>query len=275
MLPTLPGEVIEAMSQPRPHERLLETLFSIRRHSRWELESTTPLEGDIGHPQGLTVHDGNWWVTTVHPSTARGSVLSFDHTGHRIRDIDVTDGERIHPGGFDFPSVGDAVRIPVAEYRPHSTSTVIELDDGRVTKSFDFNDHLGAICDLGDGTLLAASWGSRVFHRLSHEGTVIERRRNPSHMVDCQDFCVITPGFVLASGVAQLSFEDEVRQLGGLLILDTRDLSIVHEVPVTATMPSGRPITYNGFHVEWSGDRALFHCLVDDTQGSIGHWTVS
>lgn len=264
------------MSSNSSNPSLIEAVLTISRHSTWTLESHTRVEGDVGHPQGLTTHEDNWVVTSVHPSTGRGVIHEFDRSGSRRRELDVTDAERIHPGGIDWWTTGANMWVPVAEYRPHSTSTIVRIDsEFRVRDRFAVHDHLGAICDLGDGTLLAVSWGSRHLYRLTHTGEILERRLNPSHMIDYQDLQMIAPGFVLATGVAGLAFDGETRQLGGLAVIDTADLHIVHEVPITATMPSGRSITYNGFHIEVQEGRVRFHCLVDDTRASIGHWTVN
>ncbi len=264
------------MSNNAQHEFLLERLLAVHRNTAWNLESLTHLDGDIGHPQGLTLHDGHWLVTTVHPSSKRGSLSTFDRSGQHVGELDVTDGERIHPGGIDGPRANDGLWIAVAEYRPHSTSCVIRVDDRRrITDRFDVNDHLGAVCDLGDGTLLAVSWGSRDIYRFSHEGDILDKRPNPSHMVDYQDLQVVSDRFVLASGVASYSFGGAMHHMGGFAIIDTADHRIVHEVPITATMRSGRSITYNGFHVETRGDDIVIHSLVDDTRAAIGHWTAS
>lgn len=263
------------MSAHSPDE-LLDGVLAIGRHSGWTLQSLTPLRGDVGHPQGLTVRNDSWLMTTVHPTTRRGLVCTYDRSGHRVHELDVTDGNRIHPGGVDFGAGSAGVWIAVAEYRPLSTSTVIRIDEhDEVTARFTVDDHLGAVCDLDDGTLLAVSWGSRQIYRLGYDGDIVERLDNPSHMIDYQDLQVVSPGYVLASGVAQLAFGDTQLQLGGFAVIDVSDLHVVHEVPITAVMPSGRSITYNGFHVEMRDGKIVVDCLVDDTTAAIGHWTVA
>jgi hypothetical protein len=258
---------------------ILESLLAIDRESCWTLESSTPLTGDIGHPQGLTIDNDRWLITTVHPRDARGEVCVFDRSGDRIGEMNVTDGARIHPGGLDS-SNDSSPWIVVAEYRPRSTTMVMRFDADLGTNldavaRFEVDDHLGAICDLGDGTLFAVSWGSRSLYRLSYSGDILDKRANPNHFVDYQDVQVLSPDHILASGVGSVRSDSGLHRLGGLAILDSRNFHAVHEVPVMATMPSGQSIAYNGFCVEARDDQLVFHCLVDDTTASIGHWTVS
>jgi hypothetical protein len=263
------------MTETPTNRSILDAIMYIDRTSSWILESSTPLAGNIGHPQGLTINNNRWLVTTVFPRDARGAVCVFDRSGVRLEVVNVTDGERIHPGGF-HSSNPTSLWVPVAEYRPHSTTTVIQFDAKfEPINQFHVDDHLGAICDLGDETLFAVSWGSRSLYRLSHTGEVLDYRVNPSHFVDYQDVQLVAPGYVLATGVGSVRMGSGSHQIGGLAILDCSSLHIVHEVPVIATMPSGQSITYNGFCVEVRENRVVFNCLVDDTTASIGHWTVS
>lgn len=255
---------------------LVQAVCSLGRHTTWTLESTTALAFDAGHPQGLTTIGDDWLITTVFPFTRSGTVVCVDRSGSVVRSLDVTDGDRFHPGGVDCSAPDNGAWIAVAEYRPNSTTVVVHVDANlRVTKRFAVDDHLGAVCDLGDGTLFAVSWGSRSLYRLSHDGVVLERRANPSHVVDYQDLRVIAPGIVLASGVADMTVSGTPIQLGGLALLDTVTMSIVHEVPIGASMPSGRSITYNGVHVTMRDTSVRLHCLVDDTTAAIGHWVAS
>jgi hypothetical protein len=268
-------DVLSPTSSGSTDTAILESLLAIDRESSWTLESSTPLAGDIGHPQGLTIDNDRWLVTTVFPREARGDVCVFDRSGDRIREVNVTDGARIHPGGFDS-SNDSSLWVAVAEYRPRSTTVVMRFDaDFDAEVRFEVADHLGAICDLGDGTLFAVSWGSRSLYRLSYSGDILEQRTNPNHFVDYQDVQLLSPDHILATGVGSVRSDGNLHRLGGLAILDSRDFHVMHEVPVMATMPSGQSITYNGFCVEARESHLVFHCLVDDTTASIGHWTVS
>lgn len=253
---------------------LVDDVLALDRRTVWSLDSTTAIRTDVGHPQGLTRVGKDWMVTTIHPDVGRAEILLLDPEGKTLKSVEVTDGPRCHPGGIHFSGDDRGTWIPVAEYRPHSTTSVILLDgDLEIEQRFVFDDHLGAICDLSDGTLLAASWGSRVLYRLSTDGEVLDQRVNPSHVFDYQDLRFTSSGHVIASGVAETNIGGTAFQLGGLAVLDTEDFRLIHEVSITAAMPSGRSITYNGFHIDNSGSTTEFHCLVDDGDASIGHWS--
>ena len=58
-----------------------------------------------------------WLVSTVH-GDGRGELLVVD-----------TDGERFHPGGVS--SDRGRCWVPVAEYRPTSTTTVMSVQGGQ------------------------------------------------------------------------------------------------------------------------------------------------
>ncbi len=170
--------------------------------------------------------------------------------GEVLRRVDVTDGERFHPGGFtmDSATVGSpGCWIAVAEYRPRSTTTVMRLDAELATvESFPFDDHLGAICALTDGTLFAVSWASRRWYRLDAAGRILEQRNTPSRWVDLQDIAHVTMGIdgeqVVATGVGGLQAPTGPVQLGGLVVIDVDALTIEHDTPVAAWMPSGRHV---------------------------------
>ena len=146
----------------------VEVLRALDRSARWTLESSVDVRTDVGHPQGLQPWGSHWLVSTVH-GDGRGELLVVDTAGEVVQRRDVTDGERFHPGGIS--SGPERCWVPVAEYRPSSTTTVVCVDaDLSTLASFRFDDHLGAVGDLGDGTLLAVSWGSRTLYRLDLDG---------------------------------------------------------------------------------------------------------
>ena len=204
--------------------------------------------------------------------------------GEVLLRVDVTDGERFHPGGFttDSATTGSpGCWMAVAEYRPRSTTTVMRFDAELATvESFAFGDHLGAICALADGTLFAVSWASRRWYRLDTAGRILEQRSTPSRWVDLQDIAHVTVGIdgerVVATGVGGLQAPTGPVQLGGLVVIDVDALTIEHDTPVAAWMPSGRVATYNGAHLVLDDAPSVtLHCLVDDTDASIATWAAS
>ena len=264
--------------EPSTHgQRLVGAISSLTRTTRFRLVATTPLDLDVGHPQGLTRWGENWLVSTVYPRERRGAIHEVSSLGTVVRTLDVTDGDRIHPGGIDVCTVDDSPRcwIPVAEYRPHSTTTLLHLDHHlHVEHRVHIDDHIGAICELHDGTLLGVSWGSRTLYRFSTSGQILERRDNPSHVVDHQDLQVLGADAVPATGVGEIHIDHGQRQIGALSIIDPTSLHLVHEVPVMHSMPSGRVMTYNGLCVDHGPNGLRVHCLVDDGTAAIGHWDV-
>lgn len=265
----------------------VDVLCSLGRATSWELVDSIAVNGDVGHPQGLCRWGEGWLVSTVHPASARGEVVVVSADGEVLRRVDVTDGERFHPGGFTSDSPSPATSGPpgcwiaVAEYRPRSTTTVMRLDaELVVVESFPFDDHLGAICALADGTLFAMSWASRRWYRLDAAGHILDQRTTPSRWVDLQDITHVTAGDagerVVATGVGGLLTPTGQVQLGGLVVIDVDALTIEHDTPVAAWMPSGRVATYNGAHLDLDdGPSVTLHCLVDDIAASIGTWTAS
>ena len=267
---------------------VIDAVQSLGRSMSWELIDEVAVRGDVGHPQGLCRWGDGWLVSTVHPGSGTGEVFVVAADGEVVSRVDVTDGERFHPGGFAFDSTGieaDASLpdcwIAVAEYRPRSTTTVMRLDADLATlESFPFDDHLGAICPLGDGTLFAVSWASRRWYRLDTNGKILEQRTTPSRWVDLQDICHVEGGIdgvrVVATGVGELQTPGGPMQLGGLVAIDVDAMTIVHDTPIAAWMPSGRVATYNGAHLDLRADSSVtLHCLVDDIAASIGTWVAN
>lgn len=250
----------------------METLAALRhldRGTRWHLDSSVEVQTDVGHPQGLMPWGEHWLVSTVH-GDGLGELLVVDVDGDVQQRRDITDGDRFHPGGIS--SERGRCWVPVAEYRPASTTTVVCIDAGlRTETAFGFDDHLGAVCDLPDDTLLAVSWGSRTLYRLDHDGRVLDQRTNPNLFVDHQDLTVVDAGTVVATGLGAVAAPDGRVQLGGLSLIDVDTLAPTLEVPVQAWMPSGRVITYNGAHVD-TPDAVRISCLVDDGTASIATW---
>ena len=256
---------------------------SLGRSTSWELVGEMSVRGDVGHPQGLGRWGDDWLVSTVRPGSGTGEMMVVAADGEVVRRVDVTDGERFHPGGFAVDSPG--CWIAVAEYRPRSTTTVMRLDaDLATVESFPFDDHLGAICPLGDGTLFAVSWASRRWYRLDTAGNVLDQRTTPTRWVDLQDIghvgAPIDPDgsephgqVVVATGVGGVAAPSGPVQLGGLVAIDVDAMTIVHDTPITAWMPSGRVATYNGAHLDLGTESpTMLHCLVDDTTATSGTW---
>jgi Family of unknown function (DUF6454) len=244
--------------------------------TQFTLESTLDLGVDVGHPQGLCRIDDRWWLTTVDLERRRGALLVLDASGALLERVELTDGERHHPGGCDrAPLAGTtgraAVVVALAEYRPHSTTVVcrVDADDLSVTECFAFDDHLGAIVELPTGGYLAGTWGSREFIRFDADGAVVDRRVNPSHYVDVQDLQVLDEHTVFCSGIGWLLVPDGLAQLGGVALLDVDTLQLTLELPVHAHTPTGRTITYNPVTVHADAEAVRLSVVPDDGHTSL------
>lgn len=234
------------------------------------------VDGDVGHPQGITRwgdSGASWLVSTVHPQRRRGELMVVDGDGTTLAVVDVTNGDRFHPGGMSADDNG--CWIAVAEYLPDSTTVVHRVDrDLNTVTTFRFDDHLGAICALEDDTLFAVSWGSRRWYHLDGEGRILDQRDDPNHYVEIQDVQHLHGNVLAATAVGHLRAPTGWLQLGGVALIDAGTLACEHETPVSAWMPSGRVATYNATHLEF-GDATTLHCLVDDSTAAIGTWQVA
>jgi hypothetical protein len=143
-------------------------------------EAVVALGGDTHHVQGLLVSGNRLFLTSV-DNAARKAYL-FEHdlkTGARLRAIEIQQGTRYHPGGFD----GDdgSLWIPVAEYRPGSTTVVQRrsMQSLELISSFEVADHVGALA-VGPDRLYAANWDARKLIELSRDGKILRSRENPT-----------------------------------------------------------------------------------------------
>lgn len=249
---------------------LLAKLRGLGRATRIEALGVIDLDFDAGHPQGLARHGGLYWLTTVDMERLRGLVLAFDEDGELVHRVDVTDGDRFHPGGCDVS--GSQLIVPVAEYRPDSSAVVcaLDLDDLTTTVRFGLDDHLGAVVELPGGGYVAGTWGSRDLIRVDADGAVVERRANSSHFVDFQDSQVLDADTIVCTGVADILTPVGLTQIGGIALLDVDTLALTSEVPVTTYSPTGRVITYNSVCFLATDEEAHMVTVPDDGRSQAG-----
>ena len=217
------------------------------------------------HPQGLIRWEGRWWVSTVDVDRVQGHLLGFDDEGELFADIVLVDGPRFHPGGIDVAD--GVVVVPVAEYRPDSTTALFRVDlaTGGAEVVARVDDHVGALATARpDGTTTAMTWGSRRVLTLDGDGAVVDRQPNPSHWIDIQDNQRLSDTEVLCSGVAYLIDGRRFVALGGLGIWDEPSATWSHELPLATTVASGRSLTNNPVWAELDGGDVLLHAAPDD-----------
>jgi hypothetical protein len=206
---------------------------------------TVTLAGDTRHVQGIDCDDRRLWVTSVDRSARQGWLMEFSPAnGERLRAVDVTAGERYHPGGMTAD--GDSLWIPVAEYRRASTS-VIQKRNARTLElesQFEVADHIGCIA-AAPGVLIGANWDSRDFYVWDRSGKLLRKVPNP------------TP-----NGYQDLKFVDGQLVGGGLLPgragavdwLDYPSFRLVRRLDFGKTS-RGVPYTNEGMAIR--GDRLL------------------
>jgi hypothetical protein len=145
---------------------------SVRSGSLGPRVRTVALNGVLDHPQGITPSgDGTTWlVTSVLRKEQKGLLVAFRAAdGSLVQRVEVQDGVRYHPGGLG--RLGDAVWLPVAEYRRASTS-VIQCRDAKslaLRSSFPVADHIGAVAAT-TGALIGCNWDARRFYEWTFEG---------------------------------------------------------------------------------------------------------
>lgn len=267
----LPGEPV-----PRPDadEAILATLLSLDRSVRWTLDGGVQLGFDALHPQGMVLVDDTWWISTVDLAAGAGWLLAADRDGALVGRWSCGVADRHHPGGIDV-DVDESLWLAVAEYRPASTTDVYHLLPGGVAEHrFRHADHLGAIAAVGDGSLVAWTWGSRELLRFDTAGNVLVRRINPSHFVDHQDLHVLGTGHAVCSGVGR-SLGGGGRKLGGIGVLRLDDLTWELELPFPGYSPATDQVaTYNPMHLDVAEGRLRIHLLPDQGDGTIYAWSV-
>jgi len=117
----------------------------------WNLSRTIELKGATHHVQGVEFDARSAWISSVDSEARKGYLqrFSFD-SGMVLQTVEVQDRERFHPGGI--AGDGGSLWIPVAEYRPHSTSVIQKRDKKtlKVTFQFQVSDHIGCLAATPD-----------------------------------------------------------------------------------------------------------------------------
>jgi hypothetical protein len=163
------------------------------------LKDTRNLDGKLYHVQGLDLDGEHLWITSVDAASHKGYLHQYNRATAKFeRQIEVTDGARFHPGGFSI--YGDSIWVPVAEYKPHSTAILEEIDKRTLTikRKITVADHLGCVAVTSD-SLIAGNWGSRQLYVLDLAGKQLRLVDNPEAN-QYQDLKFVD-GMLVASGV--------------------------------------------------------------------------
>ena len=268
---------------------------TVTRSTAWTQVEELQLDFPTHHPQGLAVSGDRVFLSSVeiieptvrHPSPVDGydrtpgrgvgHVFVLDRAGNLLRDITLGEGDVYHPGGIDVDSDG-TLWVPVAEYRPDSASIVygIDVETLEVTERFRVADHVGGIVhDEASRTLAGVSWGSRTLYEWSTRGREREEVANSSHFIDHQDCQYVPSAQMLCGGIAGLPQSPAAAgtgyyELGGLALVDLRDSTVVHEVPLQQWSSAGHVVTRNPVQLTLDGDRLTLWAAPDDEEEVAG-----
>lgn len=153
--------------------------FSVDPFGGLTLLRTVLLEGDTHHVQGVAIAGGSVFVTAVDRPTAKGFLFEYDlETGRRLRSVEIQEGAKYHPGGFDIDD--ESLWIPVAEYKRDGT-TVIQRRSLRTLEllsRFEVNDHIGCLTRAGS-SLIGGNWDARKLYEWTLDGAQLSVRTNP------------------------------------------------------------------------------------------------
>lgn len=258
----------------------------LSRNTEWKKTDRIELQFDAYHPQGMTKVGDTYYMSSVEilekpekyetpkngydrsAGKGIGHLFIFDEQGKLLKDIKLGEADMYHPGGIDFD--GENIWVPVAEYRPDSESIVYKVDTDTLEskEAFRVNDHIGGVVhDDKTGKNLGVSWGSREFYEWGKQGKELKKEKNDSHFIDYQDCENAGGGKMICSGIAELNnpaSETGKYELGGLALLDMKDFSVEHEVPLAEFSSQGHVITRNPVFLEESDGRLQLFAVPDD-----------
>ncbi len=219
------------------------------------------------HVQGVDLDSKHIWVTSVDIWNHRGYLHEFDRaTGVFLQRLELTDGARYHTGGF---SIADhSLWVPVAEYKPNSTTVLEEIDTDslRIRRKIRVADHLGCVAASGH-YLVAGNWDSQQFYVIDLTGQEPMRvMRNPS-TTNYQDMKFID-GQLVASGYRSwVSGTIDWIDFPSMKIVKTLHTGAIDYV--NSLTGEGMSLQGHDLYVLPKDDR-LFHFRIDADQNDIG-----
>ncbi len=277
-----------------------ETIKTLDRGAVWKPVAQIPLSFPTFHPQGMVKIGDFFYISSVEitkptkkfdkpeggydrdTGAGKGHLFKADAKGNLIADVLLGEGSIYHPGGIDFD--GEAIFVPVAEYRPNSAAIVYRVDPATMKSKevFRYKDHLGGLVhDTEKKTLNAVSWGSRRFYTftLDDNGHVanaeVDRgqlaKLNPSHYIDYQDCKYLGQGEMLCGGLTNYQPKKDGPKfaLGGLEIVNLVSNQPVYQIPVQLWTDAGLPMTQNPFWIEPTDNGLMAYFAPEDDKSTI------
>ncbi len=277
-----------------------ETMKTLDRGAVWKSVAQIPLSFPTFHPQGMVKIGDFFYVSSVEITTptrkfdkpeggydrdtgeGKGHLFKIDAKGNLIADVLLGEGSIYHPGGIDFD--GEAIFVPVAEYRPNSAAIVYRVDPATMKSKevFRYKDHLGGLVhDKEKKTLNAVSWGSRRFYTfaLDENGHVANAdadrgqlaKLNPSHYIDYQDCKYLGQSEMLCGGLTNYQPKKDGPKfaLGGLEVVNLVSNQPVYQIPVQLWTDTGLPMTQNPFWIEPTDNGLMAYFAPEDDKSTI------
>ena len=242
----------------------------VTRSTAWNQVDKLHLNFQTYHTEGLAITDKHIFLSAVQiieptqkypnpvngydrtPGKGVGHLFVMDREGNLQKDITLGEGDMYHPGGIDYD--GENVWVPVAEYRPDSSSIIYKVNASnlKVSEQFRVNDHIGGIVkDDTTGDLVGNNWGSRRFYDWTPTGQETRSWLNPSHFIDYQDCQYVDTAKAICGGVANLGQtpsaggSNATYELGGLALVDLHSHEVLHEFPFQKWSAAGHVMTRN------------------------------
>lgn len=273
---------------------------TLDRSTVWKPVGQIRLSFPTFHPQGMVKIGDFFYITSVEitkptrkydkpqdgydrdTGEGKGHLFKVDSKGNLLDDVALGEGSIYHPGGIDFD--GEAIFVPVAEYRPNSASIIYQVDPQTMKSRevFRYKDHLGGVVhDSEKKTLNAVSWGSRRFYAftLNENGQVtnadVDRGQlatlNPSHYIDYQDCKYLGRSEMLCGGLTnyQIKKDGPKFALGGLEIVNLSTGQPIHQIPVQLWTEVGLPMTQNPFWIEPTDNGLIAYFAPEDDKSTI------
>lgn len=288
----------EVTPQIKGESPIAERFRGLTKSTNWELIGKIKLEFPTYHPQGMVKIGDFFYLSSVEiteptekfdqptgrydrtPGKGIAHLFKFRGDGELVSSVRLGEDTIYHPGGIDYD--GRWLWVPVAEYRPNSSSIIyqVDLDTMQVREVFRVSDHIGGIVhNNADDTLHGVSWGSRSFYSWDLDDNLSSaaastpsdttRRNNGSHYVDYQDCHYLRTSYMLCGGVSWFKHPSGRFALGGLDLVDLSTQDAVHQVPVSLWVESGRPMTFNPFFVEVHKDNLRFYFAPEDDDTTV------
>lgn len=268
---------------------------AVDRNTAWQLTSRLELDFPTFHTEGIAFTKDHIFLSSVEiieptvkfpspqggydrtPGKGTGHLFVMDKAGNLQKDIVLGEGAMYHPGGIDFD--GTNVWVPVAEYRPDSSSIVYRVDARTldVHRQFEVKDHFGGIVmDKQTGHLVGNTWGSRRFAEWNLKGKELTSWQNPDNFIDYQDCQYAASSTMLCAGIANLpqtpaaGGPSATYELGGMALIDINTHNTLHDAPFQRWSAGGHVATRNPFKMTAEGNHLTMRVAPDNGEEGNG-----